>query len=162
MLANLSRLSLSANEKSCAGFEEQDAGMKALEAQVQAVTKLLTQAAALQGEAAQLIAEADPPNDWQLEPRQADAEASNHALQPFGLIQPALSRRQSSHATSASCNLQRPYCVPLQSHNDNHWLSHTLDCVQGPSPADFIGHIISLVSTHTPQSLLLFGLWVLQ
>ena len=58
------------------GFEEQDAGMKSLEAQVQVVTKLLADVSALQLPAARLIAEADPPNGWLLEPSQAEQEVS--------------------------------------------------------------------------------------
>ncbi len=59
-----------------AGFAEQDAGMEALETQLLAVTGLLGEVSALQEQAAQLIAEADPPNGWLLEPTQADVEVS--------------------------------------------------------------------------------------
>ena len=50
--------------------------MEALETQLLAVTGLLGEVSALQEQAAQLIAEADPPNGWLLEPSQADVEVS--------------------------------------------------------------------------------------
>lgn len=60
--------------------------MKSLEAQVQAVTKLLAEASALQEQAAELIAEADPPNGWLLEPSQAQAEVSARSVFRYSII----------------------------------------------------------------------------
>ena len=54
--------------------------MKSLEAQVQAVTKLLADVSALQEQASHLLAEADPHNGWQFEPSQLEVEVSSWLL----------------------------------------------------------------------------------